>query len=95
MAENTCEWYDPSCALDWIGEELQSFSLWVWDGVLDGGVSLLEAIPVPDFLTNIGTQTLPAGLSWAASAFELNIGMTIVVSAYTARFILRRIPVIG
>jgi hypothetical protein len=29
------------------------------------------------------------------TAFEINAGIAIIVSAYTARFLIRRIPVIG
>ena len=94
-SENTCNWYDPSCALGWIRDELQAFGVWLWDSILSGLVAVFEAIPVPDFLENIGTHSLPPHIAWAASAFHLDIGIAIVVSAYTARFLLRRIPGIG
>jgi len=93
--ENTCSWYDPSCALTWLRDELHAFSLWVWNGILSSMASLFEVIPIPSFMTGLGVHTLPPGISWAASAFQLDVGLTIIVSAYTARFILRRIPVIG
>jgi len=38
---------------------------------------------------------LPTSVSWAASAFQLDVGLGIIVSAYISRFILRRIPIIG
>lgn len=76
-------------------DELQAFGVWLWDGILSGLASLFEAFPVPDFLQNVGTHTIPSSVSWAASAFQLDVGLAIIVSAYTARFILRRIPGIG
>ncbi len=92
---NSCEWYDPSCALAWIRDELQAVGVWMWNSVLSGAASVLEAIPVPDFMQNVGSHTLPSSVSWAASAFQLDVGLGIIVSAYVARFILRRIPIIG
>lgn len=93
--ENVCSWYDPSCALAWLRDELQAFGLWIWDSILSGLVSTFEAIPAPDFMQNVGTHSIPSGVAWAASAFQLDVGLAIIVSAYTARFILRRIPVVG
>lgn len=93
MAES-CNWYDPSCALEWIGDELQSFFLWCYDGLLSGFAVLLELIPVPDFLLMSNIQ-LPSGVAYFADAFMIPEGLQIIATAYTARFILRRIPGIG
>lgn len=93
--ENTCSWYDPSCALAWLRDELQAFGVWIYDGILSGLAALLEAIPAPEFLTNASNYTLPPGVEWAAQPFQLDIGLTIIVSAYIARFVLRRIPGVG
>lgn len=93
--KNLCSWYDPSCALAWLRDELQAFGVWIYDGVLSGLASLLEVIPAPEFLTNVTSYTLSPGITWAAHPFQLDIGLTIIVSAYTARFVLRRIPGIG
>ncbi len=92
---NTCAWYDPSCGLAWFRDELQAFALWLWDSLLAGIASLFEAIPVPDFMLNVTTYTLPSTVAWAVSPFQIDIGLSIIVSAYIARFILRRIPIIG
>ena len=93
--ENTCSWYDPSCALGWIRDELQQFWVWLWDSLLSGIATTFEAIPVPEFLQNVDAHEIPSGVAWAASALQLDVGIAIIVSAYTARFILRRIPIIG
>jgi hypothetical protein len=94
-AVNSCKWYDPSCSLAWLRDEFQAFGVWLWDSILSGFASVFESIPVPDFLLNVQSYNLPSGVSWAASAFQLDVGLAIVVSAYVARFILRRIPIIG
>lgn len=93
--ENECSWYDPSCALKWLADELKAFFLWLYDSILSGFAALLEMIPVPEFMANVGTFSLPSGVAYFASAFELPFAMGVIVAAYTARFILRRIPVIG
>ena len=93
MAES-CNWYDPSCALDWIGDELQAFFLWCYDGILSGLAALLEMIPVPDFLNSASIQ-LPPAVAFFADVLMLPEGLQVIATAYTARFILRRIPGIG
>ncbi len=93
--QNECSWYDPSCALTWLSDELKAIFLWLYDAMLSGFAAVIEAIPVPDFLANIHSFTLPPMLSWAVSSFNLPFGIGVIVTAYTARFILRRIPFIG
>lgn len=90
----SCNWYDPSCALDWIADELKAFFLWVYDGLLSGFAGLLELIPVPDFMYMSHIQ-LPSGVAYFADTFMIPEGLKIIATAYTARFILRRIPAIG
>lgn len=92
---NECKWYDPSCALTWLSDELKAIWLWLYDSILSGFAAVIEAIPVPDFLLNLHSFTLPPTLSWFVNCLNLPIGLGIVVTAYTARFILRRIPFIG
>ena len=93
--ENECIWYDPSCSLKWLADELKALWLWVYDALLSGFASIIEAIPVPDFLLNMQSLTLPASVAWVASSMNLTYGLTVIIGAYTARFILRRIPFIG
>ena len=92
---NTCSFYDPSCSLEWLRDEFQSFSIWLFDSLLNAIALLFESIPVPDFFSQATTYTIPPSVSWAATAFNLPAGIAIIVTAYTARFILRRIPIIG
>lgn len=95
MNETTCNWYDPSCSLEWVRDELQAFGVWILDSTLSATAGVFESIPAPEFLANIEYYSIPPGVSWAASAFQLDVGAGIIVSAYIARFILRRIPFIG
>jgi len=90
-----CNWYNPACWLEWIRDELHAFFLWLYESVIGGVATLFESIPVPDALLNSAGHVVPAGVSFFATAFEIPIGLSIIVGAYIARFILRRIPLIG
>lgn len=90
-----CKWYDVSCWMSWVRDELHAFSLWVYEAILSGLATAVEAFPVPDFLMGVNTQALPSGLAFFVDALDLPAGLTIIVSAYIARFVLRRIPFIG
>jgi len=92
---NTCSWYDPSCALSWIKDELQAFGLWIYDSILSGLAALFELMPAPEFMMNLTPHSIPSGVAWAVAPFQLEYGIGIIVSAYIARFVLRRIPGIG
>lgn len=83
--------------LTWLVELL----LWVphklYSLVLDAFAAIIEAIPVPDFMSDLGS--LVAGLDPAIAYFsaplQLGTGMTWVFGALVLRFLIRRIPVIG
>lgn len=89
-----CDWYDVGCGLSWFSDELKLLFLWAYDSLLTGFVTVIDLIPAPDFLT-VGTVSLPPTVAYYAEAFKIREGIGIVVTAYTARFILRRIPGIG
>jgi hypothetical protein len=92
---NTCKWYDPSCSLTWLSDEIQAILLRIWDSIMGALASLVEAITPPDFLLNIQSFELPASIAWAAEPLNLEYGVSVIVAAYIARFTLRRIPFIG
>jgi hypothetical protein len=82
--------------LEWLKELLLWLPRKLWELLLDGLASVLELIPVPEFLQ--GGPVLgfvPPEVAFFAHAFLLEEGVTIVIGAYMFRFILRRIPVIG
>lgn len=93
--ENSCEWYDPSCWLKWLSDELKALWLWLYDGLLSGLAKLVEILPVPDFLSNAQVVSISSTVSWFVEPFNFKYGLSIIVGAYIARFILRRIPFIG
>lgn len=82
---------------DWFVDIVQSLFQWLFDGVLSALASLVEAIPVPGWLqSGAGLFSgISSDIAWFASAVNLSFGLTVVVSAYGIRFLIRRIPVIG
>ncbi len=93
----SCEWYDVGCTFGWLISELKLLFQWFYESILGGFASLVELIPAPDFMTQIATSNfqLPASVIYWTDYFQLPFGMTVITSAITARFILRRIPGIG
>jgi hypothetical protein len=83
--------------LEWLKELLLYLPLHVWDGLLDGLASLVEAIPVPAFMQNLGSlfAGLSPGIAYFLSPLSLGTGVSMVLSAYAIRFLIRRIPLIG
>lgn len=80
---------------------LKDLLLWVpqklYALVLDGLATVVEAIPVPDFMTSLGSWigALDPGIAYFAAPLQFGTGMSIVFGALVLRFLIRRIPVIG
>jgi len=91
----TCEILDIGCHLSWIFDELELFVYWIFGSIMDALGALFSLIPVPDFMSSMQSYTLPSSIAFYAGYFELEFGLGVIVSAYTIRFIIRRLPVIG
>jgi len=83
------------------GEWLKDLFLWLplklWELLLDAFASLIEAMPVPEFLTQaqgyfsgVGSNVL-----FVLDLFAVPQGMTMIMGALILRFVIRRIPLIG
>jgi len=57
-------------------------------------VSKLVAFINPSLLTS-AFASIPPGVWWFLDAFALNLGLPLLLSAFVARFLIRRLPVIG
>lgn len=79
----------------WFFDELGQWFSQTWSDFISSFAALIEAIPVPDFLLSSSSFVIPDSIAFFMTAFEINAGIAIIVSAYTARFLIRRIPVIG
>jgi hypothetical protein len=84
-------------AFEWLADAISDVLEEITAFFLSGVAALLEAIPVPQWMTgqtNILGQ-IPSGMAWGLQWFELQYGATVFISALTIRFLIRRIPVIG
>lgn len=88
-------------ALASFSEWLRDLLLWVpkklWESLADMLASAVEAIPVPEFmLQGSGLfSSISGDVWWFASIGQLHLGVPMILTAYIARFALRRIPFIG
>ncbi len=96
-----CSWYDVPCVADAFGDWLYDAALFlprkVWSMILDGLATVVESIPVPDFVSqaHIGLASMSSTVVWLTDWAALPQGVGFVLSAYALRFALRRIPLIG
>lgn len=91
-----CSFFDVGCHATWLSGELDAFFSRVVNGILDVGASAIALVPVPDFLLQpISFTGIPNNALYFMDVFNVAQGLTIVVTAYGVRFILRRIPIIG
>jgi len=97
----SCDWYDIPCHATSMVEWAQKFFVWlpskVFETICNGLAALIEAIPVPAWVSSAGTNlgAIPPGVVFFADAFKIGPGLTIILGAYVIRFAIRRIPLIG
>lgn len=65
--------------------------------VLDFVPTLISWVGADSLLNNVFAMfnSIPSGVGYFLSAFNLGFGLKIIISAYITRFLIRRIPVIG
>lgn len=70
---------------------------WLWQTLLAAFIAVLNAIPVPTWLAEAATTvgSISPGVAFFLGALQVPSGLAIVLGAYTIRFIIRRIPLIG
>lgn len=90
-----CTFYDVGCWQRHLLDGLEDMVLWLLEMLLNAAAFALEAIPVPDWVSSVDSVTLPSSVVFFTSLFQLPFGLTVVASAYTLRFLIRRIPLIG
>lgn len=83
--------------LDWFIDLLLWVPRKVWALMLDGLASLIESIPVPGFMANLGSWVsgIDPAVAYFGGPLQLGTGMTFVALAWVIRFAIRRLPVIG
>lgn len=83
--------------LEWLLDLPEKIFLKLLEMILNGAAFVFESIPVPDFIHVIPSifSAIPPELGFYVNAFNVPEGMAMMVTALVARFLLRRIPVIG
>ncbi|PCI36855.1 MAG: hypothetical protein COB50_04235 [Thiotrichales bacterium] len=81
--------------ITWFFDELLIIISNIWNAFLSSFAFIIESIPVPSFLLNLTPFVIPESISFFAQAFQIQFGISIVVSAYTLRFFIRRLPIVG
>ena len=76
-------------------DSISLFFIETYESIVFGLSSLFDSIPSPEFLSNSEIITIPSSITFFAEPMRLGFGLTIIVSAYTIRFLIRRIPFIG
>jgi len=93
MLDALLDWLQ--AAWDWV----VTFFTWLGEAIFSAVVKavtvVLAAIPVPTWFANIDFGGVPPAVAYFGGPFQIGTGIGIMVSAYTIRFLIRRIPVIG
>lgn len=84
-------------ALNWLVGAITWAALEVYGLILDALGTVIENIPAPEFLDNVEgwIAGIPPGVAYFAGAAQLDAAFAIFASAYTVRFLIRRIPFVG
>ena len=90
-----CNVYDVFCLIEWTLDELFLLFLFILNEIMTGLIFLIELIPVPEFFGLSSVLSLSSASMFYIELFEIKAGIGIMVSAYTARFLIRRLPFIG
>lgn len=83
--------------LDGFLDTLIDILLWIprqiFSLIIDGLIIIIEAISLPEqFLLN---PVFPSNVLYYMDLFQIGWGLTLIFASLTARFLLRRIPLIG
>lgn len=65
----------------------------IYAAVVDGAASLIASIPLPQGL--VLNPVLDPTILYYLDVFNVDVGLTIIFGSLTARFFLRRIPIVG
>jgi hypothetical protein len=86
-----------SGALAWAFGLLDALPKHIYVLVCEGVVKIVDAIPVPAYFSAAATYVaqLPPLVTYISGGLEIPYGIGVILSAYTLRFIIRRIPFIN
>lgn len=86
-----------SAFADWLLRVLGEIVLYVVDVFVTFLIEMLSWVPVPDFINDVAGAWGPmvSAVGYWIAPFQLGYGVSVMIGALIARFILRRIPLIG
>lgn len=89
------EWFQT--AYDDFWNSILVFPTWAFSKLGEGIVSFFNELPVPSFFSTAGDAFggIATEVAYFAAPMQIGPGITMVLSAYLLRFIIRRIPIIG
>jgi hypothetical protein len=81
----------------WLKEMLLWIPQKLFEMLLAGLGAIMESIPVPVWLANIGSfgAGIPDGVGYFLHVLKVPEGLAMIMGAYIVRFLIRRLPVIG
>lgn len=81
----------------WVVDLVKTAARWLWQSLLDAVAAVIEAIPVPDFVSDAGQffSQIPPEVAAFWGYFAVSEGLAMILTAYGLRFLIRRIPLIG
>lgn len=83
--------------LEWMIDLPVKVFLYLLEMLLNGCAFIFESIPVPSFVSQVGGlfAAIPPEIGYFVNMFRIPEGMMMLIGALLARFLLRRIPIIG
>lgn len=75
----------------WIASAIVSVIVMVVDEFRAATFELANAIPVPAFIQNISTQGLPDNTLYFMQLFQIDYGLSVVISAMLLKIVYRKI----
>lgn len=81
----------------WLWTVISEFPLHVLSLLLQGLAAFINWIPAPGFFADAGSWigNIPPLVAFLLSSLQIGSLVTVLVSAYTLRFVIRRIPFLG
>lgn len=84
-------------AFDSIIEFFKLFPEWIFEHLVDDFIAFFNAIPVPDFFAMAANAfgNIPDSVVYFAQPFHIGTGISMILTAYFLRFVIRRLPIFG
>lgn len=84
-------------AAQWVLDLLLYVPRLLFGELCQGVVSLVSSIPVPAFVSDVGSfwSGIPSDVMFFVAPLRLGTGLSMIATAYGVRFLIRRLPFVG